>query len=129
MSVHDAKPDTPAVFLVVEDSRFDQRRLVRTLRAAGFDLPVVVATTLAQAHAALDAHRVAFVLLDNSLPDGRGVNFALELAADPRFRSIPVVLVTDWPTPFMHDKAQMAHVRAVVTKSDFRPDVARRLIA
>jgi hypothetical protein len=69
------------------------------------------------------------VLLDNALPDGVGVNFALEIAADPRLRSTRVALVTDWPTPFMLDKARMARVRAVMNKSEFRPEIARRLIA
>lgn len=128
MARNDATPD-PGVFLVVEDSRFDQRRLVRTLRTAGIDIPVVVANTLAQAQGALEANRVLFVLLDNALPDGVGVNFALDLAMDPRYRAIPVALVTDWPTPFMHDKARLARVRAVMSKSDFRPETARRLIA
>jgi CheY-like chemotaxis protein len=129
MAVHPAKTQSPAVVLVVEDSHFEQRRLQRILRSGGVDLPVVVAGTIAKARAALEAHRVQYVLLDNALPDGVGVNFALEIAADPRLRSTPVALVTDWPTPFMLDKARMARVRAVMNKSEFRPDIARRLIA
>jgi CheY-like chemotaxis protein len=122
-------PSAPGVVLVVEDSRFDQERMVRILRAAGVGLPVVVAGTIAQAEAALVRHRVVLAILDNALPDGLGVNLALALAADPTLRAIPVALVTDWPTPFMHDKARLARVRAVIPKSDFGPDIAQRLVA
>ena len=59
------------------------------------------------------------ILLDNNLPDGQGANFALELSEDPRFAHIPVVMVSDWPTPFMYHKAEMAGVRHVVSKADF----------
>ena len=59
------------------------------------------------------------ILLDNNLPDGLGANFAVELSHDPAFSKIPVIMVSDWPSPFMWAKATAAGVLHVVNKSDF----------
>jgi CheY-like chemotaxis protein len=58
-------------------------------------------------------------LLDNNLPDGLGANFALELAEDPKLAQIPVILVSDWPSPFMWEKAQSAGLAYVLSKTEF----------
>jgi len=59
------------------------------------------------------------ILLDNNLPDGVGAEFALELAGNPQHASIPVIMVSDWPTPFMWEKAASAGVLYVVNKAEF----------
>ncbi len=104
--------------LLIEDSEFDQRRIRRVLDEVGIRRLDIV-ETLGAARAFVMRHPVDLILLDNGLPDGFGVDFALELKARPGLASIPVVIVSDWPTPFMFDKALIARVRHVLRKDEF----------
>jgi len=105
--------------LIVEDSQFDQQMMSRVIGRAQDKMRIKVASTLQSARMALLAGDVTLILLDNNLPDGIGANFALELAADPGYATIPVILVSDWPTPFMWEKATSAGVLYVVNKAEF----------
>ena len=105
--------------LVVEDSTFDQEKIKRILSRCFKELEVAIAPDLARARAIMETCDVALILLDNNLPDGHGASFALELSEDRRYTDIPVVIVSDWPTPFMFHKAEHAGVLHVVSKSEF----------
>lgn len=124
--LEDQKP-LSGVCLIVEDSLFDQRMFVRKIRQSGRELPVMVAGSISSARAALRRHGVRMMILDNTLPDGLGVDFATELAEERRNRELPIVLVTDWPSPFMFEKARRAGVKAVMGKAEFEPSVVDRL--
>lgn len=116
-----ATPDknTAPICLIVEDSEFDQQMMKRVIARSHRDLRVEVVSTLRSARIALKRGSVSLILLDNNLPDGKGANFALELAAHDALRSIPVIMVSDWPSPFMWEKAASAGVLYVVNKSEF----------
>jgi PleD family two-component response regulator len=105
--------------LIVEDSDFDSERMRRVLDRSPYAFDVRVATTLASARKSLRDRGAALILLDNSLPDGLGADFALELARDDRMAHIPVILISDWPSPFMWEKAASAGVRYVISKREF----------
>ena len=105
--------------LIVEDNHFDHRMMTRVIDRSRANLQIQVATTLESARNVLSSQPVSLILLDNNLPDGTGANFALELAKDPNLAGIPVIMVSDWPTPFMWDKAAKAGVLYVVNKSEF----------
>ncbi|WP_432817369.1 response regulator [Sulfitobacter sp. JB4-11] len=105
--------------LIVEDSVFDSERMRRVLARSHYGFTVEVATTLACARAALARGKAALILLDNNLPDGLGTNFALELSRDEHLSHIPVIMVSDWPSPFMWEKAAAAGVRYVLSKREF----------
>lgn len=104
--------------LLVEDSDFDQRLIKRVLLELGIERLDIV-STVGQARAHIMRRGVDLILLDNGLPDGFGVDFAMELRSSARFRHIPVVIISDWPTPFMFDKALLAQVRQVLRKDEF----------
>lgn len=114
--VQDAKI---GVCLIVEDNFLDQEKLRRVLTRSFNNIQVEVASTIAEARVLLRRIKASLILLDNNLPDGKGANFAVELAADVRLAHVPVIIVSDWPSPFMFDKAQSAGVTHVVNKSDF----------
>ncbi|UWR26174.1 response regulator [Sulfitobacter sp. S223] len=105
--------------LIIEDSQFDQEMMTRVIGRSQGKLSVKVASTLTSARKVLEASAISLILLDNNLPDGIGANFALELSADPKHAYIPVIMVSDWPTPFMWEKAATAGVLYVVNKSEF----------
>lgn len=105
--------------LIVEDSTFDQERIKRIMDKSFKGVFVAVAKTIEEAREHMARYQTSIILLDNHLPDGTGANFALELSENPDFSKIPIVMVSDWPTPFMFDKAHSAGVIHVVNKSDF----------
>jgi response regulator RpfG family c-di-GMP phosphodiesterase len=112
-------PSQGATCLIVEDSQFDQQMMTRVIGRSGGKMHVKVAATLESARLALAAGEVSLILLDNNLPDGVGAEFALELAENPKHARIPVIMVSDWPTPFMWEKAASAGVLYVVNKAEF----------
>lgn len=112
-------PSRDETCLIVEDSQFDQQMMTRVIGKSQGKMRVEVAATLESARKALAAGKISLILLDNNLPDGLGAEFAIELASDPRLASIPVIMVSDWPTPFMWEKAASAGVLYVVNKAEF----------
>lgn len=106
--------------LLVEDSDFDQRRIARIL-ARGVTVDLTTASTLADARQILSEEFFDLILLDNSLPDGLGVDFAAELRERNGLNDVPILMISDWPTPFMYDKASAARVGMVLGKDDFQP--------
>ncbi len=115
--------------LIVEDSTFDQQMMTRVINRADAPMKVKVATTLKSARLALARGRISLILLDNNLPDGFGANFALELAQDAAHADIPVIMVSDWPSPFMWEKAASAGVLFVVNKSEFGAGYVKSALA
>lgn len=109
--------------LIVEDDEFDRLMMFRTAKTAMNNVVITAVTSLVAARQVLMAGPASLILLDNSLPDGKGSDFALELAQSPSLAETPIIIVSDWPSPFMWDKASAAGVRRVVTKSDLNPDL------
>jgi response regulator RpfG family c-di-GMP phosphodiesterase len=105
--------------LVIEDSHFDQKRISRALEHGCQHLDLIFADTIAAAREHLAKTPVQMILLDNHLPDGVGADFAIELSNDPKHSKKPIVMVSDWPSPFMWDKANAAGVHHVVSKAKF----------
>ncbi len=118
--------DRRADVLVVEDDPFDRRRFIRVAEQSHLPMRISFAGTLAEARLLLGARRFDAVVLDNGLPDGRGVDLAAALVMAAG--ATPVVLVSGFPTPFMVDKARAAGVRAVYTKDELDIRILRRLL-
>lgn len=114
-----ARKRQPTTCLIVEDSAFDQERMRRILMRSFQDMSVIVVATLEDARTIVETSPVSLILLDNDMPDGQGANFAVELSTMPHLAHIPVIMVSDWPSPFMFHKAEMAGVLHVVNKADF----------
>ena len=108
--------------LVIEDNKFDQRRISHTLDHPGQKMEAYFSNTLQEAREMLEKYEFHMILLNNNLPDGMGADFALELANDPKHRRKPVVLFSDWPSPFMWDKARQAGVCFILPKAEFHLD-------
>lgn len=115
--------------LVVEDSSFDQRMIMRVANKGSSKLDYRVASTIAEARTELTRHDFSVILLDNNLPDGKGANFALELAEHDVWSKIPIIMISDWPSPFMVPKAKAAGVSFIVNKSDFMPNLVDHVLA
>ncbi|MEP3947375.1 response regulator [Ascidiaceihabitans sp.] len=114
-----SKPRPERVCLVVEDNKFDQTRISRAMSHGCRDISLVFTDTLAKARAKIAENPFVMILLDNNLPDGMGADFAVELSKHPTHSKTPVVMVSDWPSPFMWAKATKAGVHYIVSKDDF----------
>lgn len=113
------------ICLVVDDSEFDRRLIARAIRKSGLRYRLRVAPDLTAARKAFGHPEVSAIILDNSLPDGRGVDFAVEAASDPWFRRLVKLIVTDLPSPFMFEKAKGAGVDQVLLKSEVSASTMR----
>ncbi len=78
--------------LVVDDSFTVRMELRDALTDAGYT--PVLATTLAEARAALRDHPVELAILDVRLPDGDGTELLHELRTDPRHATLPVLMLS-----------------------------------
>ena len=114
---HGRVPDSTC--LIVEDSEFDSIKMTRVINRSVNSMGVKVATTLQSAREALSEGGLSLILLDNNLPDGFGADFVQELARDKQLALIPVIMVSDWPSPFMWEKAASAGVHYVLNKAEF----------
>jgi response regulator RpfG family c-di-GMP phosphodiesterase len=105
--------------LIVEDSSFDCEKMTRVMQRTREDMRIEVASSLRAARRVLERGSLSLILLDNNLPDGLGADFVQELASDPKLSGIPVIMVSDWPSPFMWEKAAAAGVAYVLSKTEF----------
>ena len=125
---------TPRCLLVEEDelgphdhSDFDQKRIARIL-ARGTRVELKSVATLRSARRYLANEHFDLVLLDNNLPDGLGVDFAAEIRRTKGMEDVPILMVSDWPTPFMYDKAANARISRVLSKDEFQPQHVREAL-
>ncbi len=82
----------PARILIVDDERHTQQILEAMLRSEGFTL--LSASDAEQALVVVAEQAPDLILLDVMLPGMDGYEFAAKIKAEPRTRSIPIVMVT-----------------------------------
>jgi len=110
-SDEDAVPTVskPRVLLVDDDD--DVREILQIgLGAAGY--AVRGAANGAEALEAISRERPDIVLLDMMMPVMSGPEFLAAIHRDPRFRDLPILVVTAWPA----DAASLEGTRAVLAK-------------
>lgn len=78
--------------VVVEDDIATLRLLVELAATAG--LEAIPFTHLSAARRAVRDSPPSVLLVDDDLPDGKGADFAAEVASDPRLRGVRVVVCT-----------------------------------
>ncbi len=93
------------------------------------DLSLEVCSTLAEGLASLRAKPPDLLLLDMQLPDGRGLDLLNTMAADPRLRRLPVVMVSADAMDETVNAAIAAGARAYVTKPLAFDEVLRQIDA
>ncbi|MBV7392982.1 response regulator [Mameliella alba] len=116
------------VCLIVDDLEFDRRMMRRVMAKHCPDVPLAIARNLTEARQRLAAGDVSILFLDNALPDGMGVDFLAEMKDNKALKAVPVVIVSDFPSPFMYAKAQAANVCEVWSKREFVGDAVRRVL-
>jgi CheY-like chemotaxis protein len=126
-AIHAGRPSHSGFCLIVDSLEEDQHRLAR-LVASGCNMVPKVVETLAAASDYVTRYRFDLVIIDNSLPDGRGITLAQRLRRHPAYRNTPMVVFDDWTSPFMREKASAARVNLMVRKQDLHPVHLKELV-
>ena len=115
----------PTTILVVDDS-VTMRTLVR--RALEADRHVVVeAAHGAAALAALGSTTVDLVITDVLMPEMDGLSLTSALREDPRFRALPILVLTTEATPALKERGRAAGATGWIVKP-FHPDTLCRTV-
>jgi len=103
--------------LVVDDDPICRELMRRLLPRAGYT--VVIANNGKDALEALAAHPADLVLLDLAMPQMDGLTFLRILRENPKFRDLPVILVTAVSTREIVKIASALGVRDYFIKAEF----------
>ncbi len=113
--------------LIVEDNRFDRRRITHAAREAGLKLDFVEATNGAEAQHLLDAEEFGLCIFDYKLPDGDGVTLARELAEGKNART-PVIIIAVHGNAAIAAEAMHAGCADYLPKDALSPASLRRSV-
>ncbi len=114
--------------LIIEDDEADRLMFKRVFSRLHSGYIADYAESLAAARRYLMDQTYTLIITDNSLRDGNAADFVMELSASKRLARIPILIVSDWPTPFMRAKAGTANVLAVMSKGQFDSEVLGRYL-
>jgi CheY-like chemotaxis protein len=112
----------PAPILIIEDADADYEALARAFASADPHQSLVrelsAEAGLARLEASCYARAVmpAFALVDLNLPGRSGLNFVTQLKNDPRFRSLPLIVLTSSTNPRDAVASYRAGANAFMTK-------------
>jgi two-component system chemotaxis response regulator CheY len=81
-------------FFILEDTSVFQRKMVESLKSAGFVGEITMASSLAEAFETFTNARPDFILSDWNLPDGAGIDFLTKVRASETFKNIPFLMIT-----------------------------------
>lgn len=118
------------VVLVVDDHEDTRQMSLIVLRSQGFSATAAVGGEAGFVCAIEQQPDV--IVTDLAMPDGDGWEFVQRLAADPRTKDIPVVMVTACGTESVRHRAREEKVAAFFFKPcspDVLADELRRLVA
>ncbi|MEX2013741.1 MAG: response regulator [Parcubacteria group bacterium] len=93
MAESQQKENFTASVLLVEDDTFLMELMGRKLRQ--FNLKVLIAINTNDAREVLEKEPVDVILLDIVLPGKNGITFLKELKEDPKYKEIPVIMVSN----------------------------------
>ena len=114
--------------MIVDDSEVDRMLMERVLAKQSRKLDLRVATSLDEARQIMREDGIRLIFLDNSLPDGNGADFLPEISDYCERNHASVIMVSDWPSPFMFAKAKARNVREIWEKREFTFEAVGRIL-
>lgn len=79
--------------LLVDDNRFDRRRIIHEAERAGLNIRFTEAANCAEARAKAAEQEFGLFILDYCLPDGDGLALAREITANDLKSGAPVIMI------------------------------------
>ncbi|MFH1135612.1 MAG: response regulator [Pseudomonadota bacterium] len=112
--------------ILIVDDAVSMRGLVgMTLRNAGYG--VVEASDGRDALAKISGQKVNMVVTDFNMPNMNGIELILALKADPRFKFLPIVMLTTESEDSKKKQGQMAGAKAWIVKP-FKPEIMLNVV-
>ena len=108
----------PLRCILMDDSRFDRRYLRNVAANSRYEIEFVETSTIAETRAVLNAREADFLVLDNLLPDGNGLDLAKQLSEDAKLNGTPVILTTGASSEEVAIQALRAGAADYLTKED-----------
>lgn len=108
-----------ATILVVDDSASLRQVVAISLKGKGYD--VIQATDGKDALSKLDGKKINLVISDVNMPVMDGLTFVTEMKKLPRYKFMPVIMLTTEAGADMKAKGRAAGVKAWVVKP-FKPE-------
>jgi len=110
----------PTKIMIVDDSFTVRQQVASTLTEAGFQ--VVEAVDGEDAHARIGAEaELALVICDVNMPKMNGLELLEKVRAEPRFATLPVLMLTTEGQPELIAKAKSLGARGWMVKP-FKPE-------
>jgi len=103
-----------ATILVVDD--FEDLRLTLRIWLEKLGYQVIEAVDGEQAIDITRRKQPHLILMDIGMPERSGISAAYKIRKDPDLRAIPIVAITAYDTPYLHQEAVRAGCVACLTK-------------
>jgi CheY-like chemotaxis protein len=103
--------------LIVDDMANSRDVLARMLQQKGYQTDV--ARNGAEGLVRLKQNKPDLILLDQMMPEVDGLTFLAGIRRFPKYKNMPVIMLTGLPDRSTHMKAQALGVKECLTKSEF----------
>ena len=117
---------TKKLILVIDDSASLREVVGIALKGAGYD--VIEAVDGQQALARLDGRRIHLIVCDVNMPVMDGLTFVRQAKLLPRYRFVPIIMLTTELREHKKLEGQMAGAKAWMVKP-FRPEQMLQAVA
>ncbi len=104
----------PVQILVVDDDETQATMIARFLRKHGYE--IFTAGSPPEAMPILQSRQIRLVITDLMMPHADGISFANQIHSIPRFKDLPVILVTAWHTDEIADKGMRKGIALTLSK-------------
>ena len=102
--------------LIADDSNVVRDLLSKTLRAKGYDVIECVDGEAAWTKIGAEAKAPDLCLFDVNMPKLSGIELCQKIRSEPRFKELPILMITAQSSPNLKQQAKDLGVRAWVLK-------------
>ena len=104
----------PVQILVVDDDEAQANMIALFLRKHGYE--IFTAGSPPEAMPILNSQQIRLVITDLMMPHADGITFAQQIHSTPRFKDLPVILITAWHTDEISDKGMRKGIALTMSK-------------
>jgi chemosensory pili system protein ChpA (sensor histidine kinase/response regulator) len=114
--------------LIVDDAPVSREALAKWLQKEGFE--TATARNGAEGLVRLKESKPDLILLDHMMPEVDGLTFLAGIRRFPKWKNLPVIMMTGMKDSMHHRKAETLNVSGYLVKTEFTlPDVVRHIRA
>lgn len=112
--------------MIVDDAKSMRGLISMTLQNAGYD--VVEAGDGQEALDKIGGHKVNMVISDLNMPNMNGIELIKNLKQDPKYKFLPIVMLTTESEDSKKKEGQAAGAKAWIVKP-FKPDTVLKVVS